>query len=174
MSRYTITTVSPTPVEQAYIPRVPPRRKAGTYRMSYEEFRAWSDEDTHAEWVEGVVTVFMPPIIRHQAFAGFLHALITHFARLFGLGEIFFAPFEVCIRPKQSYREPDLFFVVRERLHLLTQERMEEPPDLIIEIVSKGSVKRDYVEKHNEYQRSGVREYWIIRIALPGLLYKWK
>jgi len=35
-------------------------------------------------------------------------------------------------------------------------------PDLVVEIVSKSSVRRDYEEKPEEYLKFGVREYWII------------
>ena len=35
-------------------------------------------------------------------------------------------------------------------------------PDLVVEVVSRGGKKRDYVEKREEYLRVGVREYWII------------
>ena len=35
-------------------------------------------------------------------------------------------------------------------------------PHIVVEVVSKGGIKRDYVEKKEEYLRLGVREYWII------------
>jgi Uma2 family endonuclease len=35
-------------------------------------------------------------------------------------------------------------------------------PDLIVEIVSKSSVTRDLHEKYNLYEKSGVKEYWIV------------
>lgn len=33
---------------------------------------------------------------------------------------------------------------------------------MVVEIVSKGSVIRDYIEKKEDYERFGVKEYWII------------
>lgn len=35
-------------------------------------------------------------------------------------------------------------------------------PHLVVEVISRGSKKRDYVEKAEEYLRIGVREYWIL------------
>ncbi len=35
-------------------------------------------------------------------------------------------------------------------------------PDLLIEIVSSGSVSRDTVEKFAIYEKYGVKEYWIV------------
>jgi Uma2 family endonuclease len=64
--------------------------------------------------------------------------------------------------PGYASREPDMLFVARDNLHRLTDKRLEGPADLVIEVVSPESVKRDYEEKFSEYQRSGVREYWVI------------
>ncbi|MEO6810536.1 MAG: Uma2 family endonuclease [Isosphaeraceae bacterium] len=43
-------------------------------------------------------------------------------------------------------------------------------PDLVIEIVSKGGERRDYIEKREEYLQIGVREYWILDPAKQELL----
>ena len=40
--------------------------------------------------------------------------------------------------------------------------RLNDWPDLVIEIVSPDSESRDWREKYEEYERAGVREYWII------------
>ena len=63
-----------------------------TLSMSFEEFLAWADEETHAEWVDGEVIVFMPAKDIHQATIGFLHQLIGWFVDLFQLGKIRIAP----------------------------------------------------------------------------------
>lgn len=35
-------------------------------------------------------------------------------------------------------------------------------PELVVEVVSVGGERRDYVEKRGDYPQAGVREYWII------------
>jgi Uma2 family endonuclease len=130
--------------------------------MSYEEFLAWADEDTHAEWVDGEVIIHMPPKNIHQTTLAFLHRLLGLFVDLFGLGKIGIAPFEVKLMPDGPSREPDLFFIANENLDRLTEDRLVGPADLIIEIVSSDSVRRDRQDKLREYRAAGVREYWII------------
>jgi Uma2 family endonuclease len=61
-----------------------------------------------------------------------------------------------------SYREPDILFVANENLERLTEDRLEGPADLVIEIVSDHTVHNDRDDKYKEYQAAGVREYWII------------
>jgi Uma2 family endonuclease len=78
------------------------------------------------------------------------------------LGEVFDAPFEVKLWPDGPSREPDALFISRERLPALTSKRFEGAPDLVIEVISPTSVTIDRVDKYLEYERAGVREYWII------------
>jgi Uma2 family endonuclease len=134
----------------------------GTLRMSYEEFLAWAGEDTRAEWANGEVIILMPPLDIHQTIAGFLYTLLNLFVQLFGLGKVQVAPFEVKLSPEGSAREPDILFVATENLGRLTPQRLHGPADLIVEIISDDSVRRDRQIKFKEYEEVGVREYWVI------------
>jgi len=135
----------------------PARRK-----MSYEAFLAWADEDTHAEWVNGEVIVFMPPKYIHQTTLKLLLRLLGLFIDMFDLGKIQIAPFEMNLPQSNAYREPDIFFVAKENLNRLTEARLEGPADLIIEIISDSTVRNDREDKFKEYQAAGVSEYWLI------------
>lgn len=137
-------------------------RQERRLRMSYEEFLAWADEDVHAEWVDGEVTVFVTPGTRHQRIALFLIKLLSFYVDRFGLGEVMVAPFEMRILGGRSSRAPDILFVRRERLDRIDRRRLEGPADLVVEIVSDESVRRDRSEKLKEYQEAGVAEYWIV------------
>jgi len=145
----------------------PPQEKP-PLRMTYEEFLTWSDEDVHTEWVAspeeklGEVIVQMPPKEVHQNVVEFLHILLTLFVRLFSLGKVHVAPFEMRAVPDGSAREPDLLFVADEHLGRLSNERLAGPADLIVEVVSDDSIYRDRVDKFEEYEAAGVREYWIV------------
>ncbi|MBS1253666.1 MAG: hypothetical protein MAG451_02719 [Anaerolineales bacterium] len=138
-------------------------RQEQRLRMSYEEFLTWADEDVHAEWVDGEVIIHMPPKTRHQDVVGFLHKLLGIFVDFFRLGKLLTAPYEMKIDPPDGpAREPDLLFIAQENLARLTENRLEGPANLIIEVISDDSVSRDRSEKFYEYQAAGVREYWII------------
>jgi Uma2 family endonuclease len=130
--------------------------------MTYEEYRAWQDEGAHGEWVNGEVIIFMSPKDIHQAIIGFLYTLMKLYTDLLGLGEVRVAPLEMRARLGGPAREPDIFFVARERHDLLTNDRLNGPADLTIEVISDESAARDRTDKFYEYQDSGVREYWII------------
>ncbi len=136
-------------------------------RMSYEEFLAWADEDVHAEWVNGEVIVHMPPKDTHQNIVTFLVTLLRTFVDFFKLGQVRTAPFEMKLAPDGPSRQPDILFVARDHLERLTEDRLIGPADLVVEVVSADSVRRDLVEKFSEYEHYGVREYWLVD-SRPG------
>jgi Uma2 family endonuclease len=130
--------------------------------MSYEEYLAYGEDTTHAEWVNGEVTVFEPESTRHQEVVGFLLTLMASYNELFDLGTLLKAPFEMRLEAVNTSREPDVLFVAQEHHQRLTSERLNGPADLVVEVVSPSSLYRDRVDKFFEYQRAGVREYWLI------------
>jgi Uma2 family endonuclease len=138
------------------------REEATILRMSYEEYLEWADEDVHAEWVGGRVIVQMPAKYFHQVLVDFLSKLIGLYVDAFGLGQVLIAPFEVKLWPGGPAREPDLLFVSKVNQERLTEDRVVGPPDLVVEIISRGSVHQDRVDKFDEYERAGVQEYWLL------------
>ncbi len=138
-------------------------------RMSYEEFLRWAPESRQVEWVDGEVIEFMPAKMVHQIVQRFLSGLLNDFLGWHKLGQVLSAPFEMRARADGPAREPDILFVANDHLARLTADRLVGPADLIVEIVSDDSVRRDRVEKFREYREAGVPEYWIID-PRPGKL----
>ena len=51
----------------------------------------------------------------------------------------------------------------RERAaHVLVPEHVRGVPDLVVEVDSKGTRKRDETIKRSLYERAGVTEYWVV------------
>ncbi len=126
-----------------------------------EEFIEWCDEDIRAEFVEGEVIVFSPTSIIHGEIASFLNVLMGAYASKNQLGKVLASDIQVRLSPNVR-REPDLLFIAQERQGIMRKNHIEGAPDLVVEIVSPESVERDWYEKHMEYERAGVREYWVI------------
>ncbi len=83
--------------------------------------------------------------------------------------KLFAAPFDVRlplppdrVRPEQidTVVQPDLCVVCD--LRKLDKRGCLGPPDWIIEIMSPHTSKKDAQQKFDLYQRSGVREYWLV------------
>ena len=130
-------------------------------RMTLEEFQVWYTEGRRGEWVDGEVIEFVAPKTMHQEISVFLSTLLRFFVDTRGLGRVLPQP-EMRLRHGGSYREPDLVFVAAENADRITAEGVNGPGDLVVEIVSDDSVRRDRKQKFDEYAEAGVREYWVI------------
>jgi Uma2 family endonuclease len=143
--------------EKQSIPRTPP---AGP--VTFEEFLAWCDEDTHAEWVDGAIIMMSPASDHHQDLVEFLITILRLFNESQQAGWVRVAPFIMRTSVRPSGREPDILFVTKERMHLIQPTFLDGPADLIVEIVSPESIGRDRGDKFVEYEAAGIREYWLI------------
>jgi Uma2 family endonuclease len=146
---------SPEPVKM-------PEKAAPPGKMTYEEFLAWADEDTWAEWVNGEVVILSPASLRHQQLATFLSTSINFFVDAHKLGVVLTPPFQMKTGSDLPGREPDIIFVAREHLDRFRDTYLNGPADLVVEIISRDSRARDRGDKFYEYEQGGVREYWLL------------
>ena len=131
-----------------------------TDTLSFEEFLD-AYEGVHAEWVDGRVFVMTPSTPDHWRLTRFLSAILQAYAEDRGLGEVFGEPLTMRTNVRTG-REPDLFFVAAENADRVKGAFFDGPAELVIEVVSRESRTRDHQEKFSEYERAGVREYWLI------------
>jgi len=131
-------------------------------KMTYEEFLAWCDEDTWAEWVDGEVQLVSPASGIHQDLRDWLAFVLRGFAEKHELGLVITAPFQMRLPDVSRGREPDLLFIAKEHRARLKRTFLDGPADLVVEIISPESIGRDRGEKFVEYEAAGVREYWLI------------
>jgi Uma2 family endonuclease len=129
---------------------------------TYEEFARLPDDGNRYEVIAGELYVTPPPETPHQVASGRFFLEMSLFAtRQHGLGEVLYAPVAVLFG-EGDYLEPDLVFLRTEHKHYRTRRGIEGPPDLIIEILSRGTASQDRGIKRERYARYGVPEYWIV------------
>ena len=85
----------------------------------------------------------------------------SHLWRTGNLGEVFAAPTDVVLSDTDTV-EPDLLFISRERMGIVTRLNVQGAPDLVVEIHSPATAQRDLTAKRELYARHGVKEYWPI------------
>ncbi|MFN8533060.1 MAG: Uma2 family endonuclease [Dehalococcoidia bacterium] len=136
------------------------RQATYPYRMSWEQYLDWLDEDTLAEWIDGEVLLTSPDNEQNDDINGFLLAILRAFVETNDLGRVFGSRF--LTRLSRSGRQPDVMVVLTEHLDRLERTFLLGPPDLAIEIVSPESQRRDRVEKLREYEQAGIPECWLL------------
>ena len=92
---------------------------------------------------------------------GALHLLIANFLEAHRIGRVILSPMDV-IFSDVDVVEPDLLYVSQARADALTQVHVRGVPDLVVEVTSKSTRKRDETTKRRLYERVGVLEYWIV------------
>jgi len=127
-----------------------------------DEYPDWLDGDTHAEWADGEVVMHSPASRRHNDVSRFLLVLISAYADQHQSGFVGFEPFQMKLDAVGSCRAPDILFVANEHLDRLQPALLDGPADLVVQVVSPDSGSRDRGEKYYEYDRAGVREYWLV------------
>lgn len=154
--------LSGTKVAMQHTPTAPKAKPApAARRMSFDAFMT-AYEGRFAEWVDGVVIEFMTASDTHQGLLNFLNHLINLYSKILNLGVVRLAPYAMRAIPGGPVREPDLLFVSNDNKFRRTEKFLNGPADLVIEIVSAESVRRDRDDKYHEYARAGVGEYWVI------------
>jgi Uma2 family endonuclease len=137
-----------------------PGQVIGPVRVTAEEYMEKYAHDFY-EWVDGELEPLSPIHARHNAlFRYFLNLLQSYFI-FRPIGKIEHEPFVLRLDAVNAYREPDLMVILDSNPGELTDTAMIGPADIVIEIVSPGSVERDYGRKFVEYEKSGVKEYWL-------------
>jgi|HigsolmetaGSP12D_1036236.scaffolds.fasta_scaffold00925_7 Uma2 family endonuclease len=117
-------------------------------------------EEERYEIVEGVRYEMHPaPSVPHQRISGAIYLMLSQTCHPNGI--ILYAPVDVYL-DKDNLFEPDLVFVLHENASIIKEKRIEGAPDLVVEILSPTSGHRDKIRKKRQYERHGVKEYWIV------------
>jgi Uma2 family endonuclease len=132
-------------------------------KLTYEEFLREYDGQ-FAEYVSSEVIEPVSVTKKHSQLTHFLSAILQFYVEIKSLGQIFGGPYQMKMAFEDGIhgREPDIFFVKTENFGRLDEQFLEGAADLVIEVISPESIVRDTVDKFEEYESAGVKEYWII------------
>lgn len=129
---------------------------------TYEHWRQFPNDGWKYEILDGVLYMSPPPTINHQDVSGELFARMRLFARDHTLGTVLEAPCGVRLPTQSVPVEPDIFFIRRERRHIIEERYVEGAPDLVVEVLSRSNADYDRTIKYAQYERAGVTEYWLV------------
>lgn len=129
-------------------------------KLTYEDY-AQTPDDERWELIDGELIMAPSPKEAHQATQGDLGAPMLLFVRENDLGKVYFAPFDVVLSETDTV-QPDLLFVSKDRLHIVTEDNVQGVPDLVVEIRSASTARRDWTYKKDLYAHHGVKEYWLV------------
>jgi len=129
--------------------------------FTYDDYLALPDDGKRYEVIEGDLSMTPAPSPLHQQIQLTLGSSLLAFVKKHSLGRIYVAPIDVALSLVDIV-QPDVLFVANDRMHVVAQRNIIGIPNLIVEILSPTSTKRDRVEKLALYQRYALPEYWIV------------
>lgn len=134
---------------------------AANTRWTYARMVAELPPDSRYELHDGILLDMSPaPLPYHQDVLLNLALLFRVFLMEHQAGKAYVAPVDVILGPDEVV-QPDLFVLLGDPKRKLDGP-LRGAPDLVVEILSPGSVYRDQVEKRALYAQCGVQEYWIV------------
>ncbi len=129
--------------------------------ITYDDYMAHYAEQFH-EWVKGSIIRMSPVSGQHDDLTAYLRLLFDAYFSLNPVGRTRSAPFVMRIPDHDIAREPDVQVILHTNPGDLTDTAMIGAADICIEVVSPESATRDFGDKFIEYEKVGVRDYWVI------------
>jgi Uma2 family endonuclease len=135
--------------------------------LTYDDYANLPDDGNRYELDDGVLELMSPSAsAKHQMVSFQIEKRLAQ--RCETEYVILHAPLDVILSPYEV-RQPDIIMIHRSRLNIITKRGIEGPPDLVVEILSPSSLKRDKVRKRHAYARYLIPEYWIVDTANGAL-----
>lgn len=135
---------------------------ASCYRWKTRDLERLPDEPFLTyEIIEGELIVSRQPHLRHAAIIMAVGQVFRPAVKALG-GLVLAEPGIVWGEEAEDNVVPDIAIVLPDRLHLAAGRTLSGTPNIVMEIVSPGSIEVDYIQKRDLYGRTGAQEYWII------------
>ncbi len=129
--------------------------------LTYDDLLEMPDDGKRREVLGGELLVNPAPRRDHQVVSANLDWILQRFLRSSGAGRVFTHPVNLYLG-RHDIVQPDLVVIRENRLQIYRPEGIiDEPPDIVVEILSPSTRGIDLVRKTALYARSGVPEYWI-------------
>ncbi len=128
-------------------------------KLTYDDYANLPGDERY-ELIDGELILVGSPREIHQRTAKRLFRLIL-LAEDNGLGWAYYAPFDVVLTDNDVV-QPDMLFISREREDIITAANVQGAPDLVVEILSPSTARRDWTQKRELYARHEVKEMWLV------------
>jgi Uma2 family endonuclease len=133
-------------------------------RLTLADYEALPDDQEY-EIIDGVLYVAPSPFYGHQTILFRLARRIADHADMSGLGQVVLDA-DLIVDDRGTYISPDVMFFTPEQYARTNPDGKNSViPELIVEVLSESTLRRDQVVKRDAYARLGVPHYWIVSRA---------
>lgn len=128
-----------------------------------EYVAAYPTTNKPMELINGEIIMSPSPTDRHADIVANLMWVLQQHIRLNGLGKVKTEPVDVHL-DETTVLQPDVIFIHQQNTRCVRgpDGYLHGPPDLVIEVLSPATAKHGQTTKYDLYEKSGVREYWLV------------
>lgn len=147
--------------EYSSIAKEDPTPFQGKKKLTHADYANLPEEPGFRhEIIDGVLIRDPSPSFQHQRVSRRLQRILEDYiSEIDQKGEIFDAPLDLAMA-EYNVVQPDLFYLPGSRP--AQNNPVDTVPELVVEVISPSTNRKDRVLKLNHYQSSGVPHYWII------------
>lgn len=128
---------------------------------TYDEYLNLPVDLNIYEIIQGELYMTPAPSTKHQRISKNLFRALDQYIIRQHSGEIFYSPIDVVL-DSLNVVQPDIIFISKENLHIIAEKNIQGSPDLVIEILSPGTIQKDRIFKMRIYAKFGVMHLWIL------------
>jgi Uma2 family endonuclease len=136
--------------------------------LTADDYRSMPETGPRYQLIDGDLIMSPAPNRYHQDITRNLEFLLLKYLEKRPIGKLYHAPFDVYLTQFNVF-QPDILFVAKGRLSILTDAGAEGAPNLVIEILSPRTAILDRESKRKVYAREGVEELWLIDPACESI-----
>jgi Uma2 family endonuclease len=131
-------------------------------RQTVSSYLSGDEALRRTELVWGRLSEPPAPRYGHQSVVTRTTVLLDQHVRQYDVGRVCVSPIDVVLDERQALVvQPDVVFVSHGRASII-RDQIWGAPDLVVEVLSPGTRRRDCTSKLRWYRRYGVGEYWIV------------
>lgn len=133
--------------------------------LSYDDYRALPEDGKRYELWDGIPVEMSPgPRLAHATCVGNLMKYLREWVDRHPGARVFAAPLDLILRRQGRglALQPDLLLLVPGSQARLVEDGIEGGPDLVVEVLSPSTARKDRVHKLRRYAEAGVRSYWLV------------
>ncbi len=141
------------------------------YAALFPKNHTWKSADIEAYFpqdlkvsvqiIQNQLFIMASPNVNHQFISEELGFQMGTFVRQHKAGKIIYAPIDVQF-DEDNLLQPDIIFIAVSRYHIIENKKVQEAPNLVVEIWSPSNQKKEREMKYKTYENQGVTEYWQI------------
>ncbi len=142
--------------------RAPTAKRQPAPRVwTYKDYLCIPEDGYRYEVVWGELIMPPAPVPAHQRVVLRLATLLLEHVATNDLGAVYVAPLDVVLS-EHNVLQPDILFIRKDRLNIVTETHVAGSPDLVIEVLSPGTAAADRGRRMDAYAAFGVPHCWLV------------